>query len=108
MRQSLQENTDLRVSALPGHISGQPVVIVLGPRVGPSLHQEPNRLQEARLGRVVQRRGPRAAVRHVRVCSALQQEVGHRRAAHHHHLHQNNTDFNWSSFILFITKNVEV
>ena len=87
----LQESDHVCVAVFTGQIHGPTVRIVPGLRVRLVLHQQPHRVQVARPGRVVQRGGPGAAVRHVGIRSVVQQHLRHRRAAHHHHLCDNTT-----------------
>lgn len=88
---TLQKSDHVCVAVFSGQIHGPTVRIVPGLRVRLVLHQQPHRVQVARPGRVVQRGGPGAAVRHVGIRSVVQQHLRHRRAAHHHHLCYNTT-----------------
>lgn len=70
--QGFQKSHHVCVTLVPGQIDGPPVRLVPGVRVGREPHQEPDGVQEAAPGRVVQRRGPGGAVSHVRVRSVVQ------------------------------------
>lgn len=84
--QRLQEGHDVCVAVFAGHIHGPTVGAVPGLQRGAEEDQNPHGVSEAAPGRVVQRRAPGARVGYVRVAAPGQQQLGHRRATHHHHL----------------------
>lgn len=70
--QWLQKSHHVCVALVPGQIDGPAAPVVPGVRVGGEKHQEPDGVQEAAPGRVVQRRGPGAAVGYVGVRSVVE------------------------------------